>query len=779
MKYTIEYCGISESDVKLVKDYYSSIYKDLTVSALPTSGLAGGISRSIANPSVVMIILTENAYSEVKKKAPRFSTAKKIYKFTNSEDLEAYCREQTSLPSRPVPEDEDKDAPELPSSNTELENTHLPSRPVPEDEDKDAPELVPTDLPTEEQSSSNIESEDTDVPEITSIDLPTEANFTEDQPSSNIELEAKIKELSDALNLANKENTHLQEELNGRDVVVRNLQKQVQDLEDLSTETKELEEKNKELEAEVTKLNEQAQGVNNDLQTKLDSAESKNKELEDEVTKLKEQIQGVDAELQTKLDSAESKNKTLEAEVAKLNEHIQEVKNDLQTKLDSAENKNKELEETKQNLEADVIELNERLQGVDAELQAKLNSTENNNEELEKVRQNLEEQLDIVQDLNNQITSLTEENSTLNSKIEEMNTKEEDLASQITSMYDKLAISDTQLANKDKEYEVLQSTCEEQRAANKALQAELDAARENLDAEKSSRVSLEGELSVLRINSEKQVASEEEVSELTTKLRDAQQEVQNLIGYKSRCTELEIQLAEQKAKSTPSGVFAGLGKMQALRSVFTTKAFNSISLTTDTICVAAGSSESVTDTYNLIRTSCQATNKRCLILDLSLDSYIDREFGCRGILSPVDWLAGKAPYTNFLSKTSLPNAMIISLGLAYTNDVALLSIDWQSKLNEIKDFADKIIIYVGPLINTVSKILFNSFSNSIQSHVVLKATPINIRTLLLTLTGLTSLNNSMLSIDCVNYTTNSKVMYENLAAKYNSRILGSTEVIQL
>ena len=674
MKYTIEYSGISESDVKLVKDYYSSIYKDLTVSALPTAGLAGGISRSVANPSVVMIILTEDMYSEVKKKAPRFSTAKKIYKFTNSEDLEVYCREQTSLPSKPVPEDEDKDA----------------------------PELVPADLPTEEQSSSNTESEDTDVPEITSEDLPTEVNFTEDQPSSNIELEDKIKELSDALNLANKENAHLQEELNGRDIVLRNLQKQVQDLEDLSSaETKELEEKNKELEAEITKLNEHAQGVNNELQTKLDSAESKNKELE----------------------------------------------------------------ETKQNLEADVIELNERLQGVDAELQAKLNSTENNNEELEKVRQNLEEQLDIVQDLNNKITNLTEENTALNSKIEEMNAKEEDLASQITSMYD-------DLASKDKEYE-------EQCTTNKALQTELDTVKESLDAERANSTNLENELNTLKINVEKQVASEEEVSELTTKLRDTQQEVQNLIGYKSRCTELEIQLAEQKAKSTPSGVFAGLGKMQALRSVFTTRVFNSISLTTDTICVAAGSSESVTDAYNLIRTSCQATNKRCLILDLSLDSYIDREFGCRGILSPVDWLAGKASYTNFLAKTSLPNAMIISLGLAYTNDVALLSIDWQSKLNEIKDFADKIIIYVGPLINTVSKILFNSFSNSIQSHVVLKATPINIRTLLLTLTGLTSLNNSMLSIDCVNYTTNSKVMYENLAAKYNSRILGSTEVIQL
>ena len=738
MKYTIEYCGISESDVKLVKDYYSSIYKDLTVIPLPTSGLVGGISRSISNPSVVMIILTENKYSEVKTKAPRLSQAKKIYKYTNSEDLEVYCREQTSLPSKPVPEDEDKDAPELPNSNTELENTPLPSKSVPEDEDKDAPELVSTDLPNkdnsiEEQSSSNIESEDTDVPEVTSEDLPTEVNFTEDQPSSNIELEDKIKELSDALNLANKENVHLQEELNGRDVVLRNLQKQVQDLEDLgSAETKELEEKNKELEAEITKLNEHAQGVNN--------------------------------ELQTKLDSAESKNKALESEVTKLNEHIQEVKNDLQTKLDSAESKNKELEETKQNLEADVIELNERLQGVDAELQAKLNSTENN-EELEKVRQNLEEQLDIVQDLNNKITNLTEENSTLNSKIEEMNAKEEDLASQITSMYD-------ELANKDKEYE-------EQCTTNKALQTELDTVKESLDAEKANSTNLENELNTLKINVEKQVASEEEVSELTTKLRDTQQEVQNLIGYKSRCTELEIQLAEQKAKSTPSGVFAGLGKMQALRSVFTTRVFNSISLTTDTICVAAGSSESVTDAYNLIRTSCQATNKRCLILDLSLDSYIDREFGCRGILSPVDWLAGKAPYTNFLAKTSLPNAMIISLGLAYTNDVALLSIDWQSKLNEIKDFADKIIIYVGPLINTVSKILFNSFSNSIQSHVVLKATPINIRTLLLTLTGLTSLNNSMLSIDCVNYTTNSKVMYENLAAKYNSRILGSTEVIQL
>lgn len=630
MKNTIEYCGVSEADVKLVKDYYSNIYPDIEISALPISGLVGGISRSIVNPKVILIILTENLYSEVKTKAPRFCSSPKLYKFTNSENLEAYCKEQTSLSSRPVLEDED-----------------------------------------------------TDVPELTQISLP-ETDFTEDQSSSNSELEDKIKELSDALNLAKKENAHLQDELNGRDVVLRNLQKQVQDFEDLGpAENKELESKNKELEAKVT------------------------------------------------------------------------------------------------DLEAEVIKLNEQAQGVNHELQAKIDFAESKNIELEETKQSLEEQLKIVQDLSNHINDLTEENATLNSTIEEMNAKEEDLASQITSMYDKLAISDTQLANKDKEYEVLQTTCEEQRAANKVLQAELDAAKESLDAEKSNRVSLEGELNVLRINSEKQVASEEKVSELTTKLRDTQQEVQNLMSYKSRCTELEIQIAEQKVKNTPSGVFASLGKMQALRSVFTSQLFSNISLNTDTICVAAGSSESVTETYNLIRTSCQATRKRCLILDLSLDSYIDREFGCKNILSPVDWLAGKAPYTNFLAKTSLPNAMIISLGLAYVNDVALLSIDWQSKLNEIKDFADKIIIYVGPLVNTVSKILFNSFSNSIQSHVVLKATPINIRTLLLTLTGLTNLNNNMLNINCVNYTTNSKVMYENLAAKYNSRILSSTEVIQL
>ena len=43
MKNTIEYCGISEADVKLVKDYYSNIYPDIEVSALPTSGLVGGI----------------------------------------------------------------------------------------------------------------------------------------------------------------------------------------------------------------------------------------------------------------------------------------------------------------------------------------------------------------------------------------------------------------------------------------------------------------------------------------------------------------------------------------------------------------------------------------------------------------------------------------------------------------------------------------------------------------------------------------------------------------
>lgn len=630
MKNTIEYCGISDSDIKLVKDYYSNIYPDIEVTALPQGGLVGAVSRSTINPKVILVILTENVYSEVKTKAPRICSSPKLYKFTNSEALEAYCKEQTSLSSRPVLEDEDPD-----------------------------------------------------VPELTQISLP-ETDFTEDQSSSNSELEEKIKELSDALAVAKKENSHLQDELNGRDIVLRNLQKQVQDFEDLGPmENKELEAKNKELEAKVT---------------------------------------------------------SLEAEVIDLSTKATESERELQTKLDFAENKVAELIAEKEDLEV---------------------------------------QLDQANSLSVQLGDLTEENATLNATIEEMNAKEEDLTSQITSMEDKLNIAETQLENKGKEYGVLQTAYEEQRTANKTLQAELDTIRETLDAEKAKVVNLEGELTVLRMNANKQSVSEEKISELTSKLRDSQQEILNLQAYKSRCTELEIHIAEQKAKSIPTGIFASLGKMQALRSVFTSQLFNNINLATDTICVAAGSSESVTETYNLIRTSCQATTKKCLIIDLSLDSYIDREFGARGIPCPVDWLAGKAPFTNFLTKTSLPNAMIISLGLAYVNDVALLSIDWQSKLNELRDFADKIIIYVGPLVNTVSKILFNSFSNSIQSHIVLKATPINIRTLLLTLTGLTNVNTSLLNIDCVNYTTNSKVMYENLAAKYNSRILSSTEVIQL
>jgi hypothetical protein len=630
MKNTIEYCGISDSDVKLVKDYYSNIYPDIEVAALPKSGLVGAVSRDIINPGVILVILSENVYSEVKTKAPRFCTSPKLYKFTSSEDLEAYCKEQTSLSSRPVLEDEDSD-----------------------------------------------------VPELTQISLP-ETDFTEDQSSSNSELEEKIKELSDALAVAKKENSHLQDELNGRDIVLRNLQRQVQDLEDLGPA------ENKELEA-------------------------KNRELEEKVT-------------------------SLEAEVITLSTRNSDTEHELQTKLDFAENKIAELEEDKQNLEIQI------------------------------------EQTD---SLSGQLGDLTEENATLNATIEEMTAKEEDLVAQVASMEDKLSIAETQLENKDKEYGVLQTTCEEQRTANKSLQAELDTTRETLDAEKAKVVNLEGELTVLRMNANKQSASEEKLNEVTAKLRTAQQEVINLQAYKARCTELEIHIAEQKAKNTPTGIFASLSKMQALRSVFTSQLFSNISLATDTICVAAGSSESVTEAYNLIRTSCQATTKKCLIIDLSLDSYIDREFGARGISCPVDWLAGKAPFTNFLAKTSLPNAMIISLGLAYTNDVALLSIDWQAKLNELRDFADKIIIYVGPLVNTVSKILFNSFSNSLQSHIVLKATPINIRTLLLTLTGLTNINTSLLNINCVNYTTNSKVMYENLAAKYNSRILSSTEVIQL
>ena len=66
-----------------------------------------------------------------------------------------------------------------------------------------------------------------------------------------------------------------------------------------------------------------------------------------------------------------------------------------------------------------------------------------------------------------------------------------------------------------------------------------------------------------------------------------------------------------------------------------------------------------------------------------------------------------------------------------------------------------------------------------RTNVVVKATPINLRTVILAMTGFITLDKSITSIYCVNYDKSSEGMYKKLASKYNTSILLDNDAIQV
>ena len=198
------------------------------------------------------------------------------------------------------------------------------------------------------------------------------------------------------------------------------------------------------------------------------------------------------------------------------------------------------------------------------------------------------------------------------------------------------------------------------------------------------------------------------------------------------------------------------------------------------ILVAGGSTESNASVYSLLRRTCVAdATKRVVIVDLVTDSTLDREFSCKQIVSPVSWLNGADKLKDFVAPTRFPNVRVISTSLAYFNDLYLLNVNWQRIIQDLSAMpADYVIINIGCLTSTVPKILFNTLSKCMKTYVVTKATPVNLRTVYLTLRGFTELSKNV-SVACVDYTVNSAKFYKKLTATFQAQILSDSDILQL
>lgn len=604
--------------------------------------------------------------------------------------------------------------------------------------------------------------------------------------SERFDLESKVKQLSsrvaeiavlnDKIDSLNKINTSLSDKvssLSGLKVDLENLridydkvvskkndlELKVSDLksklDEATLKVEDLESNNWVLDAEIKKLT----LSNNELSAQIKEISSKLSDKDTEIDSLRSQLEksnGVFAELdeaRNKISELNIQLKQFEDTKKSLDDKISEVE-DLRNRLDS-----------KNSIENDLSVKDSEIEKLKLDLSIKVEELESVKNERNTQRDSKITSLDRkVQDLINEIDELKSGNSELDS----INKK---LVNEINDLREKSSNSDSLLKNSAE----LENELTDCKRAVARLETENNSLKDDLEKVRGT-ADKDIEISNLRL----------EISDYKSKIRileDSSNEQSKsvsdeVVSLRERCASLEVSLLEKdnELKSVEGNVFSKMSVIASPKTVFNLTL--DVPSDLDNMYVfASGSYESNISTYQVLRRICASINKSVLILDLVTDSYIDRELGVENILSPIEFLQGNKPLKDFVSKAKVGNTYVSSTAFSYLNSLYLLNVDWKYVLSNLQGLADIVIINVGCLNEIVSKVLFNAFSSVMQPHIVIKASPINLRTALLTMTGIPSAKKSKIS--CVSFENSSKAMYQRLAQKFNTQILKDSDVLRL
>lgn len=586
------------------------------------------------------------------------------------------------------------------------------------------------------------------------------------------------------------------------------------------------------LASENEALSKQLEDVKSSLDTKsfdYDNLVSENKVILKQLDDTKES-------LSSKIDEVESLNQViahLESESSNTVKQLEDTKDELSIKINEIESLKTSIESVNSTLSVKQSEIDSLRLELDSkssliqDLTSKSDESSNLVSEIERLKENLNNKSEEVTVLSNQVNGYELQ---IKEKSDELITK----VIQIQDLEKQVSDYDLQMKEKSEELTVKVKRIEELESAIKGVSSELDTLRvqnEDLVAENSklgnkvisleqqstdsdivrkSNTELENQVTELRkqvarissensdlkLDLEKQrndVSSEVELAKLRSEISDYKDKIRELNRIKEsthkmneeevtrlreRCANLELELVSttDKLNASNNSIFKKMDSIKTYKAPFN-QSLNVTGEFSNMYVFASGSSESNLSAYQTLRSYCASTSKSVLILDLVTDSHIDRVFGIGNFNLAQDFFEGKQSIKEVVSRANVGNTYILSTAFRYLNSLYLMRLDWDKILSEIKGVFDTVIIYVGCLTDILSKVLFNTFNSVMKSHIVVKASPINIRTALLTLTGLPSTKRSMVS--CVNFDSSSEKIYQTLAMNFNTQILKDSDVLRL
>lgn len=569
---------------------------------------------------------------------------------------------------------------------------------------------------------------------------------------------------------------------------------------DLAKINSDLAQANATIEEKVTAINE-LQTQLEDTKNRADALTSTLTDVRNEVQTLTEQLNTVKEEKEKLAKDVEDKDKTIErvntemSELKTRHENEISVLNGTVETLSNKASKAKDFKEELTALNEQVSNLNGQISDLNTELSNKNSLLDAKNSELSIKETELKGYRDREDVIKEQLNSKDRAyDELLNAK----DLMEKDFTSRLTSSNE--IIEQLREKIKGKESELTDLTATNSKLTNEisSLSETLDAnkpditASANLEEElfdaKKTIARLQNEADELRSNNIDKNALQEanaRVQELETeiatmqddRIKERNESENELSELKLKYADLEVKLATQNKE--PSGVYAKMKQYSTMKGPYQIdlQELETLQLRNNFICVASGSTESNSSVYHLLRRTCMKNTKtKFLIVDLVTETSIDRDFGIKKIEFPKEWLDGTSNCKKYVAKTTYDNTCVISTGFSYLNDLFLLDCDLGKKLQELDTLGVTVILNVGCLNNLVSKVLFNSLSSIMKTYVIVKATPINLRTVILSMAGLTVSKN--VEVECVDYDEKaSKPVYLKLAQKFSAKILQGDDVL--
>lgn len=604
-------------------------------------------------------------------------------------------------------------------------------------------------------------------------------------------LKSKVEELSIQNAQYETANTELKTTLKDVDSQLKQMQDESAEKLDLVNE---LSEKSKALEA----LQEQYDIIVDDLGTANKSITS----LKDEVTGLDNLCKDKDAEIDNLKGTVDDCLSTYKLTTQELNEEISQLKDKLKTQKGLTEVAESEV--TKHQGEISQLKDDLRIQkGLTEDFMSKTLEVQNENCQLKA-------SLEIQEDLNNELKAkvdtlevkLDDKDEYYTNKMksieddlkEKLDDKDKDCTSKIKSIEDDLNKRLAEIASLEKD---LKASAEREKLGNDAIieNAKLRGTITTLEQQeeklKNKNLEQANEITRLKtseINGSVVARLQDELAKCNNKLTTNEKlyaDKEMRLNGNIKLLQAELKDARQEATDIRTELTQTKAKLTEIRnSVFTSlsdvsKPKNSISIllkTPDKVynnmyAVASGSPESDALLYSTLSKHAKANPKKSfLIVDLAHQTYIDREFVINKVVSPIAWLQGTDTPDKYLASTGLSNVKVMATSLNYFNELAFLEVSWVQRLEELSHMADVVIISVGSLGGIVTGILFSSFTKAMRGNVIVKTSPISLRTAIVNLSGLT--NCKTLTVSCSEPTVASEKLFNSLKAKWEDvRIL--------